>query len=102
MRKIIILAICAFVVAALGVSTPAEAKKHRPHISHNVGKKFARHASHDIRHAYRAGRVIRNIGIATGIGAGIAALSRNCNHYYRRYQETGDPRWRNKYNACIR
>jgi hypothetical protein len=114
----IVLAICAVVLVTNGMNTPAEAKKFKPHIkphiSHKVGKSFARHgwknayrragqhAARDIRRAHRAGRWINGLWVASGVAAGVAAATRNCNYYYRRYQETRNPHWRDKYNACIR
>jgi len=37
----------------------------------------------------------------TGLGAGHSRIANNCNYYHKRYREAGDPKWRNKYNACI-
>ena len=44
----------------------------------------------------------RGIWYGTGIGAGAAIATNNCNYYYRRYKDTGHSKWRNRYNSCIR
>lgn len=105
------IAICAALtgLATITLDTPVEAKKFKPHISHKAGKNIfrgatknmARAASRDVRHAARAGRWINGVWVGTGIAGGVAAVTRNCNYYYRRFQETGDPKWRNKYRACV-
>lgn len=90
-------------LAVMSIDTPAEAKKFKPpHAAKQVGKsvgKAARNAGKSVSKAARWG--VDGIWIGTGLGAGHAALTNNCNYYYKRYRETGDPRWRNKYNACI-
>ena len=95
-------AVAAFFAIAT-VDTPAEAKKFKPaHAAKNVGKqagKVARNAGRGVARSVRRGTDA--IWVGTGLAAGHAAITNNCSHYYRRYQETGDRKWRNKYNACI-
>jgi hypothetical protein len=69
----------------------------------NIGKsvgKTARKAGKEISRSARWGADA--IWIGTRLGAGTAALTQNCKYYYRRYQDTRDPKWRSKYSACIR
>jgi hypothetical protein len=95
---ITVLEVAAF-FASVSLNTPAEAKKFKPpHVGKNVGK-AARNAGKSVSRAARWGA--NGIWIGTGIGAGYATVTSNCNYYYKRYRETGDRKWRNKYNACI-
>jgi hypothetical protein len=87
--------------ATVSLDAPAEAKKVKvPHVGKNVGKsvgKAARNAGRTIGNAARWGTN------AVWVGAGLGAtVTNNCTYYYKRYQETRDPKLRNKYNACIR
>ena len=113
MRALAILMLCAGVGFAVPASfgTPAEAK---PKVSKNFGKnvgkgmrnvsrgvsRSVRNASRSVYNSARWGG--RTIWVGTGLGAGAARASRNCNYYYRRYRDTGHAKWRNRYNACIR
>jgi hypothetical protein len=106
MKTIATVTVCvlAALVASVSFDAPAEAKKFKPaKVSKNIGKsvgKTARKAGKEISRSARWGADA--IWIGTGLGAGTAALTQNCKYYYRRYQDTRDPKWRSKYNACIR
>ncbi|MEM7193027.1 MAG: hypothetical protein AAF405_09250 [Pseudomonadota bacterium] len=118
----LITAIAVFVMMAFAANVsfhaPAEA---RPNVGKNIGKgvnaatrgvyRGVRGAGRGVYRGVRgAGRGVYNgarwgtraLWVGTGVGAGHAAMTRNCNYYYRRYQETRAAKWRNKYNACIR
>jgi len=91
--------------AAASIDTRAEAKKYKPpKVAKNVGKSVGGRA------ALNTGKTIgsdkrwgvNGIWVNTGLGAGHAALTNNCTYYYKRYKETRNAKWRNKYNACIR
>jgi len=105
MRSIAVITVCAAAAffASVTIDTPAEAKRIKPpHVAKNVGKsvgKAARNAGKTVSRSVRWGTDA--IWVGTGLAAGRAALTNNCNYYYRRYKETGDRKWRNKYNACI-
>jgi hypothetical protein len=95
--------VLAALVLSLSFDTPAEAKKYKPaQVSKNIGKSVgntARKATKGISKSARWGA--NAVWVGTGIGAAHAAVSKNCNYYYRRYQDTRNPKWRNKYNASI-
>ena len=99
--------ITTFAVAALVVflsfDTPAEAKKYRPaQVAKNIGKSVGNTARKATKGISRSARWSANaVWVGTGLGTAHAVVSKNCNYYYRRYQETRNPKWRNKYNACI-
>ncbi len=104
MRTIAAITICAVAAffASATIDSDAEAKRIKPHVSKNVGKqagKTVRNAGRGVSRSVRWGT--NAIWVGTGLAAGHAALTNNCNYYYRRYKETGDRKWRNKYNACI-
>jgi hypothetical protein len=94
MRAITAITVCAIAAFAASVTfdTPAEAKK--VNVSKKAGKNFARNASKSVS------RSVRWVG--TGLATGAAVVTHNCDYYHRRYRETGDRTWRNKYNNCIR
>ena len=113
MRIITAIMVCApaIFVVSLSFDTPAEARKIKA--SKNIGKgvgKSMRRASKGVS------RSVRNVGKgisrsmswgASGLLAGAALVTgtrarNNCNYYYKRYRETGNAKWRNKYNNCIR
>lgn len=55
------------------------------------------------RGVYRGARWgTRALWVGTGVGAGAAAMTRNCNYYRKRYEETRAAKWRNRYYSCIR
>ena len=113
MKAITIITVCAVAafVASVSFDTPAEAKK--VNVSKNVGKKFGksmrkagnsisrsvRKAGNGISRSVRWG--VNGLWVGTGLAAGAARATNNCNYYHRRYRETGNPKWRNKYNNCI-
>lgn len=115
MKIITTLALCALAAFALSVTfdTPVEAKP-KPKVSKNIGKNFGksmrkaskgvsrsmRNVSQGVTRSARWGA--RGVWYGTGIGAGAALATNNCNYYYRRYKDTGQTKWRNKYNNCIR
>lgn len=94
-------------VGSTSFDVPADA---RPHVAKNVGKTFNSAAKGVSRTVNSAANTVsrsarwgtRALWVGTGVGAGAAAVTRNCNYYYKRYQETRSANWRNKYNACIR
>ena len=105
-----------FVLTAFLATTTFDipAADARPRVAKSAGKNFSKSVrrttkgvSRSVRSVGRgvgrsARRGARTIWVGTGIGAGAAAVTRNCNYYYQRYQETRHAKWRNKYNACIR
>lgn len=115
MKTITTLALCAFAAFAVSTSfdTPVEARP-KPKVSKNIGKSFnntMRRASRGVSNSVRgvsrgvarsARWGARGVWYGTGVGAGAALATRNCNYYYRRYKDTGQPKWRNRYNSCIR
>lgn len=114
MKIITAIMVCALAifVTSLSFETPAEARKAK--VSKNIGKSFGK----SMRRASKGmSRSVRNVSrgisrsVRWGVGGllagsavarGTARARNNCNHYYRRYQETGNRKWRNKYNNCIR
>lgn len=106
MRGIAAIMICAaaafFVTASF--DTPAEAKKFKPpKVAKNVGKQVGNTARKAGKSVSRAARWGGNaVWVGTGLGWGHAKVTNNCNYYYKRYRDTGDRKWRNQYNACIR
>ena len=108
-----------FLGTTVSMPTPADAGKRMgkvgkigkigkvPKLGKHVGHgKVARHAAKDMRYAkpgryYRAGRWADGIWIGTGLATGVAVVTKSCNHYYKRWQASGDPKWRNRYNACV-
>jgi hypothetical protein len=113
----IVAGIAAAGLALASFAGEVEARKGVPHIKAphiaKVGKagryasrNVARHAAKDVRHVarntyYGPRRWVNDIWIGTGLGTGVALVTNNCNYYYKRWQATGDKRWRNKYAACI-
>jgi len=102
-------AIFVFVAFAgtMTVQSPAEA---RPGVAKSVGKGLNTATRGVYRGVRGAGRSVyrgarwgtRALWVGTGVGAGAAAMTRNCNYYRKRYKETRAAKWRNRYNACIR
>lgn len=120
MKIITTIAIFAFLAFAgtATVSTPAEARQS---VGKSIGKGFSsatrgvyrgmRGASRGVYRGVRgAGRGVyrgarwgtRALWVGTGVGAGAAAVTRNCSYYHKRYRETRSAKWRNRYNACVR
>ena len=118
----VIAAITVFIFTAFFVTVSFEAPADaRPRVGQKVGKGFnnaTRGVYRGVRGAGRgvyrgvrgAGRGVyrgtrwgtRALWVGTGVGAGAAAMTRNCSYYRKRYEETRARKWRNKYNACIR
>ena len=77
----------------------------------NVGRYARKDVGHYARrydHGYRYGRYYRGSGrwvngvwVATGVAAGAAAVTNNCNYYYRQWKATGSGYWRDRYANCI-
>ena len=113
MRIITAIMVCALAifVVSLSFDTPAEARKIKA--SKSIGKSFGKSMS---RASKGMSRSVRKVGRgvsrsvswgASGLLPGAALVTgtrarNNCNHYYKRYRETGNAKWRNKYNNCIR
>ena len=107
----IITAIATFVFVAFAATITFEAPADaRPGIGRSVGKGLNTATRGVYRGVRGAGRGVyrgarwgtRALWVGAGVGAGHAALTRNCEYYRKRYQETRAAKWRNKYNACIR
>lgn len=109
MKTITALAIFCFVAftAAMTFQAPADA---RPHVAKGVGNGLNVATRGVYRGVRGVGRGVyqgarwgtRAVWVGAGVGAGHAALTRNCEYYRKRYEETRAAKWRNKYNACIR
>ena len=106
-----IAAITIFIFTAFFVTVSFEAPADaRPRVGQKVGKGFNNATRGVYRGVRGAGRGVyrgarwgtRALWVGTGVGAGAAAMTRNCSYYRKRYEETRARKWRNKYNACIR
>jgi len=107
----VIAAITIFIFTAFFVTVSFEAPADaRPRVGQKVGKGFNNATRGVYRGVRGAGRGVyrgarwgtRALWVGTGVGAGAAAMTRNCSYYRKRYEETRARKWRNKYNACIR
>lgn len=95
------LAASVFVAGTVAVVTPSEAKRHYS------GPKVGKHVKHPYKYTRRVykphhvGYWVNGVWVATGLGYGVAAATKNCNYYYRRWIDTGNHKWKAKYNRCV-
>jgi hypothetical protein len=64
---------------------------------------YARRYDHGYRYGryYRGpGRWVNGVWVATGVASGVAAVTNNCNYYYRQWKATGSRYWRDRYANC--
>jgi hypothetical protein len=92
------LAASVFFAGTVVMVTPSEAKKHYS------GRSIAKHPYKSVRRAYKPHHVgywVNGVWVATGLGYGVSAVTKNCKYYYRRWEETGNHKWKAKYNRCV-
>lgn len=97
-----LLAASVFVAGTVVVVTPSEARKH--YSGPRIAKHAVKHPYKTVRRAYKPHHVgywVNGIWVATGLGYGVSAVTKNCRYYYRRWEETGNPKWKAKYNRCV-
>lgn len=106
MRTITTVSVFAVVAmfATVSLDTAAEARKvHAPRGAKNVSKSIGKTVRNAGRSVGNAARWTGNaLWVGTGVGWGHAKVTNNCNYYYKQYKQTGNPKWKNQYNACIR
>ena len=84
------LAASVFVAGTVAVVTPSEAKKH--YSGQSIAKHAVKHPYKSVRRAYKPHHVgywVNGIWVATGLGYGVSAVTKNCKYYYRRWEVRG-------------